>query len=298
MDWNSLQLLLTLSKIPVVSEASLLLGVQPVVLQRRIDKLEAIVGKRLVTRKADWIELTDAGHAVLANVTEMARYAAKVEVASPDESAVSGRVRISTTPSFASHFLISHLLPFRRKYQSIDLEIHGEYGFADSSEHDLAVQFGPFGQVPDVDDSVRAARMGMLAISLFAAPSYLQRAGRPEAADDLAGFDLVLPQPRSHWVPGMAWMAPFVDRCSAAIRVDDVAGLAAATASGYGIAALPAYIGARLGLAHVGPPAVIGRRDIWLLSSNKDESARVVLARNYLIDVLTLWSEMLAGERL
>ncbi len=180
------------------SEAS---GTPASSLSRRIADLEKAVGVRLLNRTTRSIELTEAGAIYYARCREIVD-AARIAHEQLGEVAEipRGRFRVSTTVEFARLFLGPLIADYIRRYPDITLEFDLQPHKVDliAQNFDLALRIGP-----QPDSSLIAKRLGSIRTALFAAPSYVARAGPIETPEDLASRAAILnlnsPEPDA-WV--------------------------------------------------------------------------------------------------
>lgn len=164
-------------------------GVTPAAVSRSIARLEERLGVRLFVRSTRHIRLTDGGR----RYYEQCRAAleqlldAEREVTG-GQSAPAGPLRISV-PTPYGHYRLLPLLPrFRQLYPEVTVEVHvsnRNIDFAGES-FDMVIR----GRDP-ADSTLIARKLEDAELVLVAAPSYLQRAGRPQSLDDLQHHDCI-----------------------------------------------------------------------------------------------------------
>jgi len=165
------------------------LGIAHSSVSRHLAELEAWLGVRL-TRKAGGrhgLTLTSQGEtlgrAALDALREMARATAALREARSVHS-----VTISTTPSFASRWLLPRLFRLEEAHPRIELSIVVDQRRVDlaTGDIDLAVRMGP-GPWPDV----RAEPLMDDTLYPVMSPRFWERSGRPRAPGDLVGLRLL-----------------------------------------------------------------------------------------------------------
>jgi DNA-binding transcriptional LysR family regulator len=264
-----------------LSAAARQLGAEHTTVARRIGALEATLGVRLFDRGA-------RGYALTAEGEQIAELAYRVEnevlgierLAQSRQGGLSGVVRISAPPTFASHFLAPRLADLRAAYPGLQLELVGESRDVSLSrrEADLAVRL-----IRPQPASMVARRLGAMAFGLYASREYL---GRTPIADlDYLGYDDSLEHvPQQRWLRGLAGDRPLV------LRANDLSTLHEAAAAGVGAAVLPRFLGdpnPRLGRIPV-DGATGASRDIWLLvHPDLRRSPRVRAVMDYLADLIS-----------
>ncbi|MDR7143638.1 LysR family transcriptional regulator [Rhizobium sp. BE258] len=160
------------------------LGLTASGVSRAVSRLEGRIGVRLLDRTTRSLRLTDDGARfyeqvvpLLGGIEEAASYAAGTA------QAVRGRLRVNADPYFSRLILAPELGTFLDRYPDLQLEIitRNEIGDLVADGMDVAVRFG---EIP--------ARSALISRQLFrtrvitvAAPTYLERYGRPRLPADL-----------------------------------------------------------------------------------------------------------------
>ena len=125
------------------SRAAEELYVSQAAISRQIRELEALIGKPLFERLHRKVELTEAGQALLSQLTtsfdDIDRRLSQI-VSRPEQSPL----RVSVEPSFAGEFLIQRLNSFRLQYPQIDISVDAESRLIEfrGNEAELAVRYG------------------------------------------------------------------------------------------------------------------------------------------------------------
>ena len=218
------------------------LNMSPPSVTRAVSDLEMRLGARLFHRTTRTVTLTEAGDRYLADcrrilneVEEADRQATRVH-ASP-----SGIVRVTGSVVFGRVVLTPILLGLQDRYPEISISAL----FVDRVVHlieeglDIAIRIA---QLPD--SSLTAIRVGEVRRVLCAAPSYLDRRGRPREPRDLAGHDLI---EFSHETPRGEWTFPTAAKprnvkVDARIKFNVADPAIAAAVSGRGITRVLSYM--------------------------------------------------------
>ena len=189
LDWSLVQSFLAVAETGSLSAAARVLRLSQPTLGRHIKTLEQDLNADLFHRHARGLQLTESGHALLPMAQTIADQmnAISVTVAGQSQS-LEGTVRI-TASVFASHHVLPPILArIRAKEPTIQLELVP----TDSSENllfraaDIAVRMYRPTQLDIVTRHITDLPLGV-----FAARSYLARAGRPQTAEDLWEHELV-----------------------------------------------------------------------------------------------------------
>ena len=177
------------------TRAGELLGLSASGVSRAIARLEERVGVRLLDRTTRSSRLTNEGahlyEFALPHLTGLQEVA---NTASGSASAVRGSLRVALNAIFSRHVFAPNLPRFLRRYPALELTILHlpDSGDLITAGVDVSVRFGP--QPPSTMSSRLLLETRVLTV---AAPSYLEKNGRPVTPDDLAKhicIDYVDPQ--------------------------------------------------------------------------------------------------------
>lgn len=300
-DWSDIRVFLEVHRAGTLSGAGRKLGVYASTVGRRLDALEASMGTVLFQRTADGLTATTAADDMLASAEAMERQVQLItQNISGQSAALSGSVRLATTPDMATHFLIENLTPFRQMHPDIEVDILTSVGFADvgRGEADMALRFvqGGAGPVPKAQQDVLVARsLGGIGIGLYASGQYLSRRGRPASSRELAGHDLLVPS--QDWVPGHGWMKQHAEGARTVMRTDTIAGLGIAARAGYGIAPLPAFMAfTHAELERIRPPdRIMAVNSYLIMPRDLRRVARVRALWEFIIQTFVEYEELMAG---
>lgn len=158
------------------------LGMTPSAVSKLVSRLEQRLGTRLVNRSTRKLQLTaegrvfvERGRLVLADLDAAERATARDEVAT-------GRIRLSTSASYATHLLIPRLPDFLIAYPEVSLELHVSDIVADllAERIDIAIRAGPL-----KSSRLLARKLGASPHVIVASPAYLKRRGTPRSPGDL-----------------------------------------------------------------------------------------------------------------
>lgn len=237
MDYNDVPLFVQVVEAGSFTRVASKLGVQRSSVSRAVARLEDDLGVRLLQRTTRKLGLTDAGQTFYERV--------RGAVAGVDEAASAvqelgseprGVVRI-TAPN-NPFGLASIIARFIERHPSIRVELMLTGRVVDlvAEGFDLAVRAGPL-----LDSSLVARRVGSVEHALFAAPSYLEKQGRPKTLADLAKHDCVFFRvrgDRTTW----SFTGPNGEESvevTGKIGADDMTFLTSAAIEGLGIVILP-----------------------------------------------------------
>jgi DNA-binding transcriptional LysR family regulator len=257
MNWEDLRHFLALAKVGSFSEAARQLKVDHTTVARRVAQLEAGLGLRLIDRTPRAVALTAEGSRIAELGRGMENDAfAILRAAKGADPAISGTVRISAPPAFASVVLAPRLSLLRDRHPGIVVDLVGDPQIVnlDRREADIALRLSrPTG------DGLIARKVGEMAFALYAAVGYAAQTDERDWGI-IAHDDIPQELPQQRWLEEMRNGRPVV------FRANDVASLAAAARAGMGIALLPRFLGdgdkALTRLPDTGPMPC---RDIWMV---------------------------------
>jgi DNA-binding transcriptional LysR family regulator len=233
ISWDHLRFALAVERCGSLAGAARDLGVELSTVIRRIEALEGEVGARLFLRTPSGLAATGPGKVVLsaaARVEEEVLHAERLLGAD-----LAGPVRIAMTESTAERLLLQGGLALVEKLGGIELELLIGNQPVDLARREAEVAIRlmrPRGA------GIVASRVGYLHFGLFAAPSYIERCGRPNATN-LARHTVVLGAGELASSPEGSWMARASRGARVALRTNGLVALRAALLSGIGVGVLP-----------------------------------------------------------
>jgi len=180
-----------------LSAAARARGISPAMVSKRIARLEARLGVRLLHRTTRRLETTARGELFYRDVTAIlsAIGIAEARVADRDLTP-QGALRVSAPTSFGRLHIAPRLKPFLDACPMIELELLLSDDFVDVAREgiDLAIRIAP-AVAPDLE----AHRLADSRRVLCAAPAYLAAAGVPDTVAALAGHRLLAASGQLPW---------------------------------------------------------------------------------------------------
>ncbi|SEO21598.1 DNA-binding transcriptional regulator, LysR family [Salinihabitans flavidus] len=189
LDWSLVQAFLAVAETGSLSQAARRLGASQPTLGRQIRALESQLDAELFQRVPRGLTLTALGQEVLPAAQEMRAAMGRIALtAAGGQSRLRGDVRIASSVFMAHHVLPAILARLRRAEPEIAIDLVPSDGSENLlfREADIAVRM----YRPDQLDIV-AQHIGEIGIGVFAARSYLERAGRPSVPEDLLHHEMV-----------------------------------------------------------------------------------------------------------
>ncbi|MDF0604831.1 LysR family transcriptional regulator [Neisseriaceae bacterium TC5R-5] len=151
---------------------------------RYLASLENWLGARLLHRTTRRISLSDAGQEALPFCRQLLELAQEIEVVTGNRRhAPSGKLRITTSLSFAQAQLTGAIVEFQKSYPGIEVELLVADRTIDlvAERIDLAIRITNV-----LDEQLLARRLTTCRSVLCAAPDYLQRHGYPATPQELS----------------------------------------------------------------------------------------------------------------
>jgi len=230
-----------------------------------VQQLEARLRVRLLNRTTRKVNVTADGAAYYERVIRLLADLDDAETSLSSASALPrGRLRVDVPSPFARLILMPALPAFHARYPDIQLDMGVSDRTVDliGENVDCVVRGGEL-----TDQSLMARHVGDLQLGVYAAPSYLERAGTPSHPRDL--------QDTHHRIVGFLWartgkVFPYAMHCDGerinvlgryVLSVDDGNAYLAAGLAGMGVLWLPDYMATE----HAGRGELIRLFENWQL---------------------------------
>lgn len=224
-----------------LTQAAERLDMSTAMVSRYLAAAEGWLGARLLHRTTRRISLTEAGQAALPSCRQLLDLAEDVVHQAGETSRVpSGRLRITSSPSFAEAQLAPALVEFQQRHPQVGVSLVVTDRSVDLAAEriDLAVRI-----TNSLEPTMIARPLAVCRSVLCAAPRYLRAHGTPQTADAMRQHVCLM-----HAIVGAAqfrfrrrgqWIElPVTERFS----TNDTAVLRRAVVEGGGIGILPTYL--------------------------------------------------------
>ena len=160
------------------------LGVSPALLSREIKLLEESLGSTLLTRTTRSMSLTDAGRLYYDEATGILDAVIQVETRIRDGAgAVRGHLKVNASSSFGQTVIAPILPEFLDTHPDLRITLSLDDRVVDMVEGGFDVSIRIRAAMPD--SALVARKIGTMRQRIFAAPAYLERAGVPQAPQDI-----------------------------------------------------------------------------------------------------------------
>lgn len=223
-----------------LTEAGEALDMSRAMVSRYLESLETWLGVRLLHRTTRRVSLTDAGAEAVPRCRQVLELTDDLQAAAGARStAPTGKLRITTSTSFAQAHLAAAVSDFLKQHPQTQIELIALERTVNLVEEriDLAVRIGNL-----LDDTLVARRLATCHSVVCAAPAYLAAHGAPVTADQLRTHRCLT---HTHVGPtewrlqcdGKTVKVPV----SGPLQSNEVAAMRQAALDGLGIALMPTY---------------------------------------------------------
>jgi DNA-binding transcriptional LysR family regulator len=284
-DWTLLQSFLSVAETGSYSAAARATGRSQPTIGRHVEQLQTQLGAVLFQRTQTGYTLTQTGTALMDHARTMQQAAANISLITEGRAEeVRGTVRVTASEIVATYILPHVFADLLAKEPELQIELVATNSNENLSmrEADIAVRMVQ----PDQQDLI-ARKLGEIEIGLFAAQSYLDRAGTPHSPADFANH-IVLGYDKSDlFIRGMAALGMDAKREDFAFRIDNQVTYLEAVKAGVGIGASQRRQAEVYGLIEILPDLKIPSLPVWLAAhSELRTSARVRRVFDFLADHL------------
>lgn len=223
-----------------LTRAAETLDLSRAMVSRHLESLERWLGTRLLHRTTRRVSLSEAGLEALPRLRQMLELAADLQAVSGARRAEpAGKLRITTSLSFAISCLMQAIVDFQSRHPRVEVELMTVDRAVDlvGERIDLAVRI-----TNRLDDGVVARRLASCRSVLCASPTYLKRRGQPQRPEDLQSHDCITHAfgTRAEYRLGQAGRSTTLG-VKGPLSCNDTAVLRQAALAGAGIAMLPTY---------------------------------------------------------
>ncbi|MDP2697560.1 LysR family transcriptional regulator [Thalassospira sp.] len=166
------------------------LSLPPSTVTRAIKELEDYLGVSLLNRTTRKLSLTVDGASYFTDCQRVLHEIELVEASFPGRAGrAQGILRVDTTASIARHFIVPRLQDFQECYPDVKLFLTARDNVIDLFQNgiDCVIRTG----IPTDTTSLITRRLHSFRWVVCAAPSYLEKYGRPSNLDDLQQHHLV-----------------------------------------------------------------------------------------------------------
>jgi DNA-binding transcriptional LysR family regulator len=208
----------------------------------RIRELERTLGRRLLDRAGQRVELTRQGALVLEHAQKILALSQEIDHSRPPRDALDGVLRIGAADTFALTCLPDLLADLEQRHPSLEVEVTIDYSWnlgrlLESRALDLA-----FMTEPGPLEGVAATALGRVELGWVASPRMALPEGQLRARDLQARQIITNPPPSHLHASIMAWFREAELTPSRLSTCNSLSVMARLTVAGFGVAALPLNI--------------------------------------------------------
>lgn len=243
MDWDKLRIFHVVASSGSFTHAGEKLFLSQSAVSRQIRSLEESLNTVLFNRHARGLSLTDEGETLFKTAEEVVSRIHVTEQQLIEGTDVPrGELKITTTSSFGSTWMMNHIRTFIERYPEIHVQLLVNDTDLDltTRQADVAIRFHTAHQLDLIQRQV-----GVFHHHLYAAPEYLSRKGRPLTMEDLDNHDIITYGDISHSpTRNIDWVLDREngEKRTPILRINSIYGVLQAVKTGLGIAALPDYL--------------------------------------------------------
>ncbi|MET3661366.1 LysR family transcriptional regulator [Aquamicrobium ahrensii] len=283
LRWDDARVFLAIARAGSLSGAAASLGIGLATVSRQIERLEAALGLTLFTRHQNGYRLTDDGDALLERAETLEQAAEAFSEGSAAQTGVTGRVRLATAETLASHFIIPALPNLMTRYPDLTLELVTDVQTVNlhRRDADLAVRM-----VKPERGNLTMQRLGTLGFGLYGSRDYVE--AHPLTPDDMR-FDgdrfIAWRDPYSH-LSTAQWIERTLRGRAPVLATTTLTAQLHATMAGLGLAVLPHFLARRHDLICLQADLGIDQH-IWMaVHSDLAQSRRVRVVIDFLTELI------------
>lgn len=213
-------------------------GLPTATVTRRLQKLEAALGYRLLHRSARRTQPTAEGIQYYEQCRPLVQALRQATLRlDATLGAIEGTIRVLAPVNFASEILAPAWASFLEQYPKVQLELELSNQVQDlvGSGADMAIRIGAL-----ADSTLTQRKLCDVKLALVAAPAYLARHGTPRTAAELATHATIATLPLREWLlQDPATGTPTVLHPEPRVRVNEVRLAVMMAEAGLGIALAP-----------------------------------------------------------
>lgn len=248
--WDDLRYFLACWRLGSLAQAGRSLGVDQTTAGRRLSALERSLGARLFERTPRRLVLTPSGESLLGLAQTVEQGAIDLQrKASGADARLEGLVRVATSETLSATFLARQISSLHAAHPNIELEwVTGATSInLLRREADLALRAGG----RPTQQSLIARKLGRHGFGLFASEEYRARHPRAGRKSPLDGHELIGYCDELAGIPPVRWLEQNGAGARVTLRTNSLLSAAEAARGGWGVTALPNFLGERSGLVRL-----------------------------------------------
>ncbi|MEO6959223.1 MAG: LysR family transcriptional regulator [Burkholderiaceae bacterium] len=282
-SWDDLKILLELSRHTTFQAASKKIGVNHTTVCRRIARIEASLGLKLVDRTKNGITIRPEAAEILEHVEYMERHAQMLFQQAGTNNEGQKLVRIATMEGLASGYIAPRLALLRQSHPEIRVQLVSTPLIVDigKREADIVVSF--FNPQPK---RLRSEKVAECALHLYCSSAYRKKNGLPKTEEELREHEYVGYIDELLAIDAVRWLRNLVPSPRMTFCSNSVLAQRAAAISGMGIVMLPTFVAmGSKELQAIEPDKFCVRREIWMsVGVDADYLSPIRAVTKFLID--------------
>ncbi len=294
MDWDKLRIFSKVAQASSFTRATEDLNLSQSAISRQISALENEIGIPLFHRHARGLILTEQGEILFRATQDVTSTLEQVKSELTDFGGTPrGSLRVTTTVGLGSAWLAPRVHEFADQYPEVrlSLQLSNEELDLGMREADCALRL----RQPQQPDLIQR-RLFTVHFHVYAAPSYIERFGKPAGLDDLDGHRIVAwGGDAPNYLSEVNWLLsagmPSGKRRNPILKINSILAIRRAIEKGAGIALLPDYsIEENSTLVRVMTDTDVPSFDTYFAySAELRHSARLSAFRDFLLEQAKSW---------
>jgi DNA-binding transcriptional LysR family regulator len=288
-EWGDLRIFLAAARAGSLGGASKQLGMDTATVGRRLVRLESNLKSTLFSRSRAGLHPTAIGNQLMQFALDAER-AMEAAARVTEAQTIAGTIRIAVTEGFGTYVVAPALPSLLASRPGLKIELAGSPRFLSPTrrEVDVAITLSA-----DASPRLIVEPLTRFQLALYAAPSYLDRAGVPSSVEDLRNFQLVSFVDDLLYATELRYFDEICPGLTPALASTSVQVQRSIIRNGGGIGVLPCFMAE--GLTRVLADTVLVERRFWL-STLQDihETARMRFVRDWLCRLVETKQQELA----
>lgn len=236
MQWDGIDEFIHVVQAGSFSKAAELLGLSNSQVSKRVAKLEARLGARLIYRTTRRLSLTEEGRSYYQHCLKAHEHLSAAEASLSEETSLNGILRLNLAGAFQERYIVDLLAAFMQLHPQLEIALSFSDRRTDliASGYDLAICQGPL-----EDSGMGGKRLASMQQSVVASPAYLKRVSTPATPQQLEQHNCLIGTD-NHWHFDKNAQSSKV-RVKGNWRSENAHALLAASRAGIGLAQLPHF---------------------------------------------------------
>lgn len=262
MNWDDLNIFLTVARRPKLELAALQLNMDSTTISRRIKRLEKELGSTLFERTRRGHALTPSGEKLIAHVEKIETLALDIAADSASQNLASGRVRLGAPEGVGSYVIAPALEIFQKDYPDIKVDLIAQSGFVSvpKREADMSLLLAR-----PSSGRLKIRKLSEYSLGLYCAAKLLEKQGPIKSFEQLGKRNLIGYVDELIYSNQLRYFDEYLpgrtpDLCSTSINAQ-----LQMTKAGAGLCILPIFMANKHGdLTRVLPKSINVKRNFWL----------------------------------